>query len=169
MTVLEFRRPRNFRPFQSIRDRLDGDLRGLTTRLAHTMREGEGGVNEQFLRQGELKPEGGFVRWKQSKRAKKVGGFTLIATGAYRRAWRGGEGSITRSVPSGDGVEVIIGVDTAVFPQASVFQADGPTTIKVGLKNVERVTVDPRRVSVNPKMTRAMRRDVERYFFTGAA
>ena len=154
MTVLEFRRPRAGQLLATLRDRLNGSQSALGDRMVRTMREGQGGIREQFLRQGELKPGGGFARWKQSKRAKKVGGFTLIKTGQLQRDYLGkGPGSLSSVARVSAGLLVRVGAST---PYAKYHQSDRYRTVK-------------RKVSSNPKMMRALRKDAERFLLTGVA
>lgn len=113
---------------------------------ANIIRDGRGGVVEQFVRQGTLS-EGGFTPWKPSQRALRVGGHTLVDTARYFAAWRGRtSGSITRVSRSRTGVNVQVGLDPSVWPRVNVFQSDQPTRFSRGGSSW---TVAPRPVSLN--------------------
>lgn len=145
--------------FTEVQERLT-NIKPVGDRIAEQMRNGRGGVNDQFLQQRHESLRG-VRKWKPSQRAlgiesrlssskrgrrslktptrrAKRGALTLVDTGAYRRAWLNrGAGAKTRKGTD----RVTIGIDTVKFPHVLVFQG------AVRLKHVA-----PRPLGVNKRM-----------------
>lgn len=95
-----------------------GEARGQAA--AKIMREGTRGVYRQFVDQTEYRLNSSSP-WARTKPfGSRKAGKTMLGSGAYRSAFMGGAGSITRVTP----VSVAIGVSAAVFPQVKIHQGD---------------------------------------------
>ena len=128
--ILNIRLPRSqVRRFDEIRTRLECPLAGGGgAAVAAVMRKGRGSVDAQFKAEAEFLFAGGRAPWKKTKRfgSRPAPRKTLQRTGALKRAWTsGGAGSLTITRSN----RVRIGVDTARFPQAVMFQRHGTTVI----------------------------------------
>lgn len=101
-------------------------------RFVGLARFGDGGVRDQFA-QERGQTSRGMENWPATKPfgTRKAPRKTLQRSGAYRSAWLGGAGSVTRINPR----SFSIGVDSSMFPQATVFQS-----------------ARGRRINVTPKM-----------------
>jgi len=100
--------------------------------IHQAMRFGPGGIRQQFATSTEIGPSGTTV-WPRTKPfgTKAPGLRVLRQTGAYEAGWEGrGAGSLTAARPIAGGAHFAVGIDAGVFPQAKVFQAQGPTLIK---------------------------------------
>ena len=144
-----------------VQKRMQNPVRPIGRFLAdRVMREGPGGVAHHFSRQAELPLRGGAIPWVQSQRAIRDGGLTLVDTGDLRRGWRGGAGSVTKVSK----FSVLIGVDRARLPYASVFQDIGAT--QVGSTRGGGSVV-PRRIVVSKGMVERFEEKVLDYLVRG--
>lgn len=136
------------------------------TFIVRQLRDGRGGVAEQFLRQGEMPKDGGFNRWKRSQRAEREGNFTLIDKDNYRQAWRGrNAGSVAEIRGLQGALRVRVGVDPRVYPHVLVFQADAPTRTGRGGSAV----VAPRPVSISKMVLGEIKSQMVRVLAGGAS
>ena len=97
--------------------------------IARAIRFGEGSIEEQFRTTSYYSQHGARVPWKPTKPFgnRPPPKRTLHRTGALERAWLGQDpGSITRHT----GNILQIGVSTAKFPHAGVFQKVSATLIR---------------------------------------
>ena len=104
----------------------------LAPAIHQAMRFGHGGLRQGFATSTEIGPSGTFM-WPRTKPfgTRQPGIRALRQTGAYEAGWLGrGAGSMTtaRAIPGG--AHFAVGIDAGRFPQARVFQAQGPTLIK---------------------------------------
>lgn len=89
-------------------------------RFVALARNGAGGIREQFAdERGQTSR--GSEPWKRTKAfgSRPAPRKTLQASGAYRSAWLGGPGSITKISAR----SFTIGVDSTMFPQVTAFQS----------------------------------------------
>lgn len=95
-----------------------GENRGQ--QAAKIMRTGTKGVHRQFVDQTEYRLNTASP-WARTKPfGSRKAGKTMLGSGAYRAAFLGGAGSITRVTP----VSVEIGVQKSTFPQVAIHQGD---------------------------------------------
>lgn len=161
------------------------DLSPASPRVFQAMRFAPGGgVATQYASQAEISM-GGLLPWPKTHAfgTRPAPLRTLHESGALESGWLGGAGSISRATPN----SFAIGVSAAAFPQARVFQAQGPTVIrprKMGKRgrsamawrlgmlfgvwlSEERLrqglVIQPRRVSINREMLRAVRAEIRSY------
>ena len=186
-------RPGRGRRFDEIRTRLQRPLAGRGgTIVAQVMRKGEGSVAAQFKAETELLFRGGRSPWKRTQPfgRRAAPAKTLQRTGALRRAWTGdGPGSLTMTRAN----RVTIGVDTARFPQAAMFQRLGLTLVRpkqagprgrsamgwfLGMRygvwiseaRLKRgLAIEGRRVSINPAMMKRVKVSLLDWIVTGTA
>ena len=102
-----------------------GEARGAAA--AKIMREGTKGVRAQFVDQTEYRLNTASP-WARTKPfGTRKAGKTMLGSGAYKSAFLGGAGAITRVTP----VSVEIGVDKVLFPQVAIHQGKRPSvTVK---------------------------------------
>lgn len=157
--------------------------------VAGAMRDGRGGIADQFRRQAEALQRGGYNPWPPTKPfgTRQPGPQTLVRTGRLRGAWLGGSGSTTAVAAH----RVAVGVDGRAFPQAGMFMADAPTIVKprkagrpprsamgwkLGMsfgvwiseaRLARGLSIPPRRLGIGPEMLRSVRGVVTRYFIDG--
>lgn len=190
--ILSIRLPRSqVRRFDEIRSRLERPLAGGGgAAVAAVMRKGRGSVDAQFKAEAEFLFGGGRASWKRTKRFgnRPAPRKTLQRTGALKRAWTGeGAGSLTITRSH----RVRIGVDTARFPQAAVFQRLSSTLVRprqmgkggrtkmhwfLGLtygvwisdsRLRQGLEIRPRRVSINPQMMHRASSALEAWIIRG--
>ncbi len=121
-------RPGTAPVFVTIQKRMREGAKGEGGKIiAHTARFGSGSVSDQIDRARTI-GYSGSSRWPRTKRFgnRAPPARDLVRSGAYRRGWLGGTGSITRLRRD----KVTIGVDTFRFPQARVFQKRRPTRVR---------------------------------------
>ena len=108
--------------FKDMKKRLKRPLAGGGAALiARAIRFGDGSIEEQFRTTTYITRRGARIPWKPTKAFGRCPApkRTLHRTGALERAWLGQDsGSITRH----SGNVLVLGVSTAKFPQAGVFQ-----------------------------------------------
>jgi hypothetical protein len=180
--------------FDDIQRRLRRPMaNGGATIVAHIMRHGGGSVSRQFQTTTYINRTGARIPWKRTKKfgRRPPPPRTLHRTGALERAWTGtGAGSFTRHTNT----RVVIGVDRSKFPHASVFQTILPTIVRpkpplgargrhrmgwflgmrfgVWLSNArleQGLKIFPRRLGVNPEMTKRARVGLREFLITGKA
>jgi len=122
--------PRESKRFQDMKKRMKQPFAGGGgTLVARAMRYGDDSIEEQFRTTTYMTRRGARVPWKPTQpfgRCKPPK-RTLHRSGALERAWLGHDpGSITRW----SGNRLQIGVSTARFPQAGVFQKVSMTLIR---------------------------------------
>lgn len=149
--------------------------------LGGIIRVGSGSIADQYARQAEMRKAASFP-WKRTQDFgnRRAPARTLHRSGALEDAWTGrGPGGFVRR-RGARGVEV--GVDSARFPQARMFQRGGITMIRVtprmralvGMefgvwmrRDTARVKVEGRPVAMNREILRRARRPVVSYFNHG--
>lgn len=183
---------RRMKRFEDVQKRLKRPMRGGGHRVvAHIMRIGGGSVSDQFRTQTYFSQFGARVPWKRTKPfgTQPAPRRTLDRTGALKRAWTGGTGSVTRHTD----VKVQIGVDQTRFPQAGRLQSTSATLtrpvhmgargrtkmhwylgMKLGVWISDRrlmmgLKVQPRRLGVNPEMMKRISVGMEDFLLTGKA
>jgi hypothetical protein len=167
----------------------DGLSRLASRRVAWAMRNGVGGLRDQFRIQAEA-TSSGYKPWKKTKQfgIRKPPAQTLQRSGALRSAWLGGIGSITDAEKR----RVAVSVDTKRFIRAAVFmgKTDAITRpIKYrGMSSHQRyflgthfhvwisekrlkkgLRIPPRRLGIGPDMLRTLRTVITDYFVYGDA
>lgn len=140
------RQGRRIKLFPDVQSRLRaGPMGKAGKKAADAVRFGKDGLLDQFRREATINSRGQVTAWIPSQRAIREGGRTLDEFGNYKRAWTAkGPGSITRISKK----RLLIGVNDSLFPQATVFQAIGPTVISTTRATF---TVDPRPLSLSGK------------------
>ena len=94
-----------------------------------TMRFGPGSIDAQFAAEAEMPAGGGSNPWAKTKPFgnRPAPAKTLQRSGRLRGAWLGqAAGAISESTPN----SFYVGVDSALYPPAGVFQSLTPTVVK---------------------------------------
>lgn len=94
-----------------------------------TMRFGEGSISAQFAAEAEFTEGGGRNAWPKTKPFgnRAAPAKTLQRSGHLMNAWLGqAAGAISESTPN----SFYVGVDTALYPPAGVFQSLTPTVVR---------------------------------------
>ena len=179
--------------FEEIAKRLKKPMAGGRGRVvAQKMRQGDGSIGAQFRAESEITGTGRRRRWKRTRPFgnRSAPRRTLYGRGTYEGAWlglRSGSLTIVRDR------SVAVGVSTARYPQARVFQRLRPTIVRprrmgprgrwamawflgltydVWLSNarLQRGLINyPRRVSLNPAMLRRAGVALREMLITGNA
>jgi hypothetical protein len=104
----------------------------------------------EFAAKAWFPPSGGAVAWKPTVPfgTTDVVHPPLVRSGAYREAWGGGAGSITRVSPSG----AVIGVSGGAFPYAAVLRGGAGSEI-----SLEDTIIRPKRRSAGKRGGTAMK------------
>jgi hypothetical protein len=185
-------RPPKGRRFEDIKKGMKSPFLGDGgTAAAKAMRRGPGSIEAQFKAQAEFPRRGGRVPWKRTKAFgnRRPPAKTLQRTGALMRAWTDqGPGALTIKGRR----KIAVGVDSARFPQAVVFQRQRDTLIRaktigaqgryamhwylgmhLGVWISQRrlragLRIVPRRVSVNPDMMENVGNAVAKHLAGGA-
>ena len=122
--------PRESKRFQDMKKRLKRPLQdGGAQLIARAVRFGEGSIEEQFRTTTYYSRRGARVPWKPTKPFgnRKAPKRTLYRRGNLQRAWLGQDpGSITRW----SGNKLVLGVSTAKYPQAGIFQKVSASLIR---------------------------------------
>lgn len=100
------------------------------------MRRGPGSVEDQFGRSATALRSGGWWRWPPVIQfgSRAPGPSPLVQTGAYRAAWLGGSGGVSRVSAK----SVAVGVSLRRFPGASAHQKDPGATTRIRAKRMSR-------------------------------
>jgi hypothetical protein len=179
--------------FEAIKKRLKKPYQGGgATMVANAIRFGEGSIQEQFKTTTYYTRRGARVPWKPTKPFgnRPAPKRTLHRTGALERAWLGRDAA---SITRWSGNRLLLGVSTARFPHAGVFQKVSATLIrpkkmgkrgryamgwKLGLtygvwisnRRLEMgLRIDPRRVGVSPRAVQRANASLRDFIITGKA
>ena len=104
-----------------LRQRMKALPGAVKSQIFKTLRTGPGSFEDQFNKQATITGAGKQRSWKKTKAfgTQPAPSRTLQRTGRYRNAWLGkGAGSVSRLF----GMNMAVGIDSSVFPQAVVFQ-----------------------------------------------